>query len=269
VERVQGLGPVRWLWWFAQRVVPTVAVVAVWELVTRAATSPFFPPPSRILRTAGTLWFSGPATHLLLSDTVFGDIVPSLERMLGGFLLASVVGVALGALVGLSAVAMDYLGPLLHFLRAIPPPMLLPFFLVALGLGTPMQLATIIFGTVWPILLNTVDGVRGVDPVMVDTARAFRFTRARRILGVVLPAALPKVFAGLRLGLSLALILMIISEISGSTNGIGYQLLNDQRQFDLPQMWAYVILLGVVGYGLNSVLLVVQRRTLAWQQPRG
>lgn len=88
------------------------------------------------------------------------------------------------------------------------------------------------------------------------------------IVGVVLPAASPKIFAGLRLSLSLAVILMIISEISGSTNGIGYQLLNDQREFDLPPMWAHVMLLGVLGYVLNGLLLAVQRRALAWQQPR-
>ncbi|SHE78939.1 ABC transporter permease [Streptoalloteichus hindustanus] len=250
---------------FLQRWGVFAALVVAWELATRAAASPFFPTPKTILGTIRDRWLSGPASQLLLSDEVFDDVLPSILRTLGGWALASVVGVALGVALGRSRVAMDYVGPLLAFARAIPPPTLVPVFLVLFKIGTPMQLATIIFGTLWPVVLNSVDGARAVDSVKVETARAFRLPRHQWLLGVVLPSALPKIFAGLRVSLSLALILMVISELVGATNGIGYQLLYAQRQFELPAMWAGIVLLGVLGYLFNTLLLAGERRALAWQ----
>ncbi|MCO1657292.1 ABC transporter permease [Pseudonocardia humida] len=248
-----------------QRVaVPIVAVIA-WEIAARAGDSPFFPPPTDIAVAFWETWLGGPASQLFLSDVAVQNILPSLARMLGGWAVAVVVGVSLGCALGRSATAMDYAGPLLAFARAIPPPALVPVFLVLFELGTPMQLATIIFGVVWPVLLNSADGARSVHPVQVQTAQVFRIPRRQWVFGVVLPAALPKIFAGMRVSLSLALILMVISELVGATNGIGLQLALAQRRFDFDTMWAAVVLLGALGHLFNSVLLAVERRVLAWQ----
>ncbi|OLR89855.1 ABC transporter permease [Actinokineospora bangkokensis] len=239
----------------AQRWVVFVVAVLLWELATRAADDVFFPPPSTIAEAAGGLWFS----------PLFGEhVVPGVGRMLLGFLLSGVLGVALGIALGRSPLAMALLGPVFTFMRSIPPPLLVPFFAATIGV-TSMQLPTIVFGAVWPVLLNTVDGARSVDATKVDTARAFRLSRAQWLLGVVLPAALPKVFAGLRLSLSIALILMVVSELVGSEDGIGNQLLTAQRDYDLPTMWAWIVLLGVLGYLFNTLLLLAERRALAWQ----
>lgn len=248
---------------FAHRWTLFALLVAIWELATRSADSPFFPPPSQIVPAAVTLWFTGPPSHLFLADVVFDHVVPSIRRVLGGWLLSALIGIGLGLLLGRSRTATNYVGGLLHFFRAIPPTLLVPFFLVTLGLDT-MAIGTIIFGTVWPILLNTIDGARAVDAVKVDTARAFRLSTTQWMLGVVLPAALPKIFAGLRLSLSIAVILMVISELIGS-NGIGRQLVEAQRDYELPTMWAWMVLLGVLGYLFNSLLLVVEGRALRWQ----
>lgn len=253
-----GLGSVAHRW-----ALFAIAVI-VWELLTRSVQSPFFPPPSQIAQTAADLWFSGPASRLFLTDKVFDHVLPSTARMLGGWVVAAVIGIGAGLLLGRSRTAMAYTGGLLNFFRAIPPPLLVPFFLVTLGLDT-MSLGTIIFGTVWPVLLNTVDGARTVDATKVDTSRAFRLSRGQWILGVVLPSALPKVFAGLRLSLSIALILMVVSELVGSTNGIGNQLVAAQRDYELPAMWAWILLLSILGYLFNTVLLMVERRALRWQ----
>ncbi|CAL99900.1 ABC-type nitrate/sulfonate/bicarbonate transport system permease component [Saccharopolyspora erythraea NRRL 2338] len=250
---------------FLHRWVVFVGAVLVWELVTRLASSPFFPPPSEIVATAAVKWFSGPASSLFLSDVVFSDLLASIGRIAAGWLIAVVVGVGIGTALGRSRTAMDYFGPLFAFVRAIPPPVLVPVFMVLLGIGTSMQITVIVFGVVWPILLNTVDGVRSVDQVKVDTARSFRIPPVQWVFGVVLPAAMPKIFAGLRVSLSLALVLMVVSELVGSTNGIGYQLVNSQQQFDLPGMWTGIVLLGVLGYALNTVLLAVERKVLNWQ----
>jgi ABC-type nitrate/sulfonate/bicarbonate transport system permease component len=171
----------------------------------------------------------------------------------------------LGLAVGLSARAYDYLDGVLQFLRAIPPPALVTVFLVLFGFGLRMQLAFIMFSIVWPVLLNTADGARSVEPLHLQTSQAFRLSRAELLLRVVVPSTLPKMFAGLRLALSLSLIVMVFSELlPGTTNGIGFQITDAYSTFDLPGIWAGIVLLGVLGYLLNEIFLVAERRVLGW-----
>lgn len=250
---------------FFQRWVAFIVFVLVWQLVTMAAQSPFFPPPAQIAGGLWRIWFAGPPDALFLSDLALGNLVPSVLRMLCAWASAALLGVLAGLALGRSRTALDYVGPMLAFARAIPPPTLVPVFLVIFDLGAPMQLATIVFGVIWPVLLNTVDGARSVEETQAATARAFRLPPAQWFFGVVLPAASPKIFAGLRVSLSLSLILMVISELVGATNGLGYQLTQAQQGFDYLMMWTIVVLLGVLGYLLNTVLMVVERRVLAWQ----
>jgi ABC-type nitrate/sulfonate/bicarbonate transport system permease component len=251
-----------------QRWIVFVGLVIVWELATLAAQSVFFPTPTDILDAAGKMWLGGPGSQLGLNDAVFVHILPSLGRLLTGWLGAAVVGVTLGIALGRSKHGIDYFGPLFAFLRSIPPVLLLPFFMVIFGIESPEKIALIAFGALWPILLNAVDGARSVDQVKLDTVKSFRVSRPQWILMVVLPAALPKIFAGLRVSLSLSLVLMVISELVGSVNGMGTQLVDAQRQYDYANMWALIVLLGVLGYGLNSLLLMLERRVLSWQPTR-
>ncbi|WP_433497500.1 ABC transporter permease [Sphaerimonospora sp. CA-214678] len=240
--------------------------IAIWEIGTRTAEQPFFPPPSAILARMHELWFSGPVSRLLLTDQALSDFGPSLARLFGGWLAAAVLGVLAGIAIGCSPRLSDYLDPLIDLGRAVPPPLLVPFFLALLKLGTPAQLATIVFGVIWPILLNTVDGTRGVDRQHLETARIFGFSASQRLWQVILPAAMPKIFAGLRLALSLALILLVIAEIFGGSGGIGYQLLWAQRSYLFPDMWGCLVMLGLLGYLLNSAFLLLERRVLAWHR---
>lgn len=236
--------------------------VGLWQVVTTAAPSGYFPTPVTIAQRMGQMWLSGTPGRLFLGRGVTADVLPSLGRMFGGWAVAGLLGVAIGIGLGRSRLALDIFGPVLAFFRAIPPPALLPVFLVLFHIGTPMELATIVFGVIWPTLLNTIDGVRAVDPTKVDTARVFRLSRTQWIFGVLIPTAAPKIFAGLRISLSLALILMVISELVGATDGLGYQLTVAQGGFDFPTMWAVVVLLGIIGYAANSALLAVERRIL-------
>lgn len=253
---------------FVQRWSLVVVGLLLWELAARSAETVFFPPPTRIVATLVSTWLGGPVTQLFLSDLAVAHLLPSLGRLAGAWASAVVIGVAAGIALGRSRVALDYLGPLFAFCRAIPPPVLVPVFIVLLDLGTPMQLATIVFGVVWPILLNAIDGARSVHRTQHDTAAAFRVSRQQWVTEVVLPAALPKIFAGLRISLSIGLILMVISELVGATNGIGYQLSQSRSTFDYPNMWAIVVLLGILGYVFNAVLLRVEHRVLRWQPNR-
>jgi len=237
---------------------------AAWQAWATWHRSPFFPPPSAIAQQCHTLWFSTADGGFGLGDTVVNDVLPSLGRVLAGWALAGALGVSVGTALGRSRTGMQYVGPLLAFLRTLPSPALLPVFIVLFGLNASMGLALIAFGSIWPILLNTVDGVRAVDPVQTDTARSFRIPRVQWITLVVLPAALPKIFAGLRVSLGIAVILMVISEMVGVTNGIGYQLTYAKSRYDVTTMWAWIVLLGLIGYGLNLILLAVERRALRW-----
>ncbi len=255
------------LWAVARRWTVPVLAVAAWELLTRAAGDVFFPPPSVIVARAYHLWFSGPAGHLFLTGDAVGNLLPSLARMLAGLTAALVTGVVTGIALGRSRRLHEYLDPLLQFARVIPPPTLVPVFIVLLRLGTAMQVTSIVFSAIWPILLNTADGARSVDALQMDTARAFRLPARARLLSIIVPATLPKTFAGLRLALSLSLILMVFSELlPGTANGIGFELTNAQSRSDLPTVWSAIVLLGVLGYLLNTLLLAVERRVLAWHR---
>jgi ABC-type nitrate/sulfonate/bicarbonate transport system permease component len=118
----------------------------------------------------------------------------------------------------------------------------------------------------WPVLLNTIDGVTGIDPTLRDTARVYGVKGPGLLRRIVLPAASPQIFAGMRTSLSLALILMVISEMVASTNGIGFFVLQSQRSFAIPEMWSGILLLGLLGYLLNVVFVLVERRVLAWHR---
>ncbi|WP_345627246.1 ABC transporter permease [Rugosimonospora acidiphila] len=251
----------------AHRWLILAVLVLVWEAGTRPARNVFFPPPSTIVVRMYHLWFSGPARHGFLTAAAIGNILPSLARMAVGLGVATVAGVLLGLALGRSRRVFAYLDPLLQFLRVIPPPTLVPVFIVLLHLGTPMQVTSIAFSVVWPILLNTADGARSIDLVQLDTARVFRLSAATRLRKIIIPAAMPKVFAGLRLSLTLSLILMVFSELlPGTANGIGFELTDAQSRSDLRTVWAAIVLLGILGYLLNALLLLAERRVLAWHR---
>ena len=147
------------------RWVVLVVGVLLWQLWASSAHSPFFPPPSTILDRMYHLWFSGPASHLFFTSNATGNLLPSIWRTLAGLAIATVIGVPLGVAIGRSRAVSEYLEPLLQFGRALPVVTLAPVFLVLFKIGNQMEVATIAFGTVWPILLNTIDGASSVVPV--------------------------------------------------------------------------------------------------------
>jgi ABC-type nitrate/sulfonate/bicarbonate transport system permease component len=234
-----------------------ILVLVVWGLASAGSDTYYFPPLTDILSTFADTW---------LFERVGSDVVPSLVRMGLGFAIAVVVAIAIGLLLGQSRRARRGAAPIVEFLRAIPPPALLPFAILVIGVGDSMKVFIIAFVCVWPILLNTIDGVIGVDPTLRETARMYGIDGRDRLLRVMLPAAAPQIFAGMRTSLSLALILMVISEMVASTNGIGYFVLQSQRTFAIPEMWSGILLLGILGYVLNGAFILIERRVLRWHR---
>jgi ABC-type nitrate/sulfonate/bicarbonate transport system permease component len=189
---------------------------------------------------------------------------PSLQRLLSGYLLAAVGSVTLGVAIGRSKHLGEYIEPIIHFVRAIPPPALLPLFIVLLGIDDTMKVALIATGVFPPILLNTTEGVRSIDPLYLETASSYRISRVRRITHVILPAAAPKIFAGLRISMSIAVILMVISELFAAADGVGFRIIQSQRLFKMVDLWAGLVVLGAMGGILNGVLVLIERRVLRW-----
>ncbi|NBE99139.1 ABC transporter permease [Nonomuraea sp. KC401] len=242
-----------------------VAVLA-WELATRSAQAAYFPPPSRVVTRLHEMWFSGPPSRVFLTDEAVADLLPSLARLFAGWAMACAAGVLAGVALGRSRRLSALVEPLVHFGRSVPPSTLVPVFLVLFKIGTPMELASIVYGVIWPVLINSMDGARHVDRQYIETGVVYRLGPWQRLTRVILPAASPKIFAGLRLSVSLALIMMVISELVGSSEGIGHRMLEAQSQFDIPAMWAGIVLLGLLGIALNAAFLGVERLVLSWHR---
>ncbi len=237
-----------------------VALLVAWQVAATLAASPaLWPPFGAVAARLWDTWITDPAAWV-------ESLAPSLGRLLAGWSGAVAVGIAAGTLIGLNRTARDYLDPAMAFLRAIPPPVLLPLFIVLLGIGDAMKVALIGFGAVWPILLNTADGVASVEPLHRDTARAFRLPRGTVLWHIILPSAAPRIFAGLRLAMGIAVILMVIAEMVATLNGVGFELVQAQRSFRTLDVWATILLLGLIGYALNAGLAAVERRLLHWHR---
>jgi ABC-type nitrate/sulfonate/bicarbonate transport system permease component len=161
-----------------------------------------FPPVLGNPQTAAGKWFSGPAHFFFINVQFVRDIVPSVGRALAGFFFSAAIAVPAGLLLGRSRRIGELVEPVIHFARTLPSVTLLPLFLLLLGLGWPMKISLIVFGTLWPILLNTIFGARAVEQEKLEAAKVFRITRWRCLLQIVLPAAGPQIFAGLRVSLS-------------------------------------------------------------------
>ena len=242
----------------AIRIGVIATALVLWQVATVRADSLYFPPPTEVLAAVWNDWI------LEWSTTWSENLWPSLQRLLAGFLLAAVLSVVVGVAIGRSRTLGDYIEPTIHFVRAIPPPALLPLFIVLLGIEDGMKIALIATGVFPPILLNTIDGVRSIEPLYLDTATAYRVSRRRRLTHVILPAAAPKVFAGLRISLSIAVILMVISELIAATDGVGFRILQSQRQFKMVDLWAGLVVLGALGAFLNGALVMIERKVLRW-----
>lgn len=230
-------------------------LVALWWFLNADSTNFFWPPLSRILDAFAETWF-GPR--------FFDDVLPSLGRLLLGYAIAFVIAILLGIAIGSSRVLRAAVEPALEFFRAIPPPILVPIFILFVGIGDTMKLLVIVVGCIWPILLNTIEGVRSVDEVQRDTAACYRLRPHTRLLRVIIPGASPQIAAGARQSLSVAIILMVISELFAATNGLGFAIVQFQQRFQIAPMWSGIILLGLIGVSLSLIFRFAESRALSW-----
>lgn len=234
-----------------------VLLLAVWEGASRAAlVNQFYMPP--VTRIASELW------RLLLNGELLGHLGTSALRFGLGYLIAVALGLSIGLVMGYFRAGYLLLEPLIELLRPLPPPAIIPIAILFLGIDNQMKVSVIAFACFFPIVVNTVQGVAGVDRVLLDTARTFGLTTREILWKIVLPSASPSIVAGMRIALAIALILTVIAEFVGFTDGIGGFILDMERSFRVPEMWAGVFTLMVVGYLLNRLFVIFEGRALKW-----
>jgi len=237
------------LWWLP------VCLFALWLVASSGSTNFYFPPLARIL---AVLWRD------LASGSLAGDLATSLGNMAAGLSFAVLFGVLLGLPIGEYSAVRRAVTPTLNFLRSVPPAAIVPIVIIAMGIGSAPKIFIIALTCFWPVCLNTIDGVRGVSPQLVDTARAFRVPRLLYFRRVLLMAALPQIMAGIRIAIAVALVLMVISEFFGASAGLGFYINENKQRFAMAETWAGTLLVGLLGYLLSALFLRLERWLLAW-----
>jgi len=189
----------------------------------------------------------------------------SLVRSLTGFVLAIVVAVPLGLLIGWYRPVAEVLGPLLELFRNTAALALLPVFILLLGIGETSKISIVVYACTWPILLNTVSAVRSVDPTLIRSARSLSLSAPRLFQKVVLPASVPTVFTGIRLAGSASILVLIAAEMVGAKAGLGYLINYAQYNFAVPDMYAGIITISAIGLIVNQLLIALERRFSTWR----
>ncbi|RZL84445.1 MAG: ABC transporter permease [Rhodococcus sp. (in: high G+C Gram-positive bacteria)] len=233
---------------------PILMIVLVW-VATARSSSFYFPPLQQVAQTFQQMW---------LFDRIGSDAAPSVRNFLVGLVIATVIGIGAGLVLALRESLYDAALPVFEFMRSVPGIVLVPVFLVLIGVGDGMKVAVIAYGAIWPILLGTIDGVRSLDPLVRDMMRSYHIPIHHRLLRVILPGASPQILAGARISVALGVVLIIASEYVASTHGIGYVQLHAERTFAIPEMWSALILLGILGYTSNIAFRGIERYLLRW-----
>lgn len=236
-----------------------IILVALWLILSTNSVSIYFPPLAEILERTWDVWFF---------DGIVENLLPSLWRIIAGLFFAVVVGVGGGVILGMLPKFEESIRPILEFLRATPGVALLPIAIIFLGLGDNMKIFMIALASMWPILLNAIDGVRSVEPILLRVAETYRFNLKDRIRFIYLPNAAPQIFAGARISIAIAAVVMVVTEMIGSANGLGYYILDSQRTFNILNMWSGIIVLGILGYLLNFAFRGVEGAALSWHHKR-
>ena len=248
----------------AFRLGAVVAFLGLWSVLSGLVVAfelfnpIFLPGPWLVLGSLGELAAKG---------QLWSHVAATLERVAVGFATGAALGVGLGLAAGHLRAVRDVVEPVIELVRPIPPLAVLPLFIVWVGIGEPSKIGFITYATFFPIFLTTVTGVRQIDPLLLRAAQSLGAGGLRPFLRVILPAALPDILTGLRLGVALAFFVIVISEFIGAEHGLGY-LINDGRNFFLvPQMLGAAVVLGLLGYAGNSLVRLLERRLTRWQHP--
>ena len=236
-----------------------VALFITWEfsVTSGAVRSDSWPAVTKVVRSLAD-GFQAEGWY-----EIFGS---SLYRMTCGFLIAVVFGVAAGLAMGASSRLYRTVTPTFEIFRVLPIPAVVPPLIFFLGIDDPLKITVVALAAFFPIALNTLAGVRAIDPVHIMVARTFRIPRRKVLLGIQLPSALPYVFAGCRISLGISLIVTVVAEMIAGPEGIGYYIVSMQYAMRADDMYAAIILLSAIGYLLNRLFLVIEAKAIHWSR---
>lgn len=232
-----------------------LALLALWWVFSARGSNPFYPPLSEILVRFRELW---------LFEHFISDAIPSLTNLFLGFVIAVVFGILAGLLFALVPALSEFFSPLIHFYRAVPSVAVIPVFISLMGFGNEVRLLVIVLAAFPPTWIATMDGIRAVEPQLSEVVKVFRMTNAERVFGVLLPSALPQIFTGLQASLQFSFVVLIATEMLGSSVGIGAMTILAQQSFASVDMWTGIILLGLIGFLSNYLLGRIRARVLRW-----
>ncbi len=250
----------------AFRVGSIAVFLALWSAISGAVVffrlfNPIFLP--------GPWMVVGALIELAVGGQLWIHVAATLERVLIGFGIGALLALGLGLPAGHFSAVRNVIEPVVELLRPIPPLAMLPLFIVWIGIGETSKIGFITYATFFPMFLATVHAVRQVDPLLLRAAASLGARRTRLFVLVILPAALPEILTGIRLGVAVSFFVIVISEFIAAEHGLGY-LINDGRNFYLvPQMLGAAVLLGLLGYMGNALVLILERRVLRWEHPAG
>lgn len=238
-----GLAAFVLLWWFANN--------------SGLLNPKFLSPPQTV--------FTVLATGILPGGDLWPEIWPSLRRGLAGFAVALVLGIVGGIVVGSVNALEKILAPVLLFFRNLSILALFPVFLLFFGIGEQSKIAIVAWASFWPIFINTTNAVKGVERILVNAARTLGAGKAYIFAYVVLPAAVPNIFPGIRLAASYAFTALVAAEYLGATEGLGIYIRANQERFEISKMYAGIVVLGLIGVIVNLVLTKVEQHVTSWQ----
>lgn len=237
-----------------------VALVTLWWFASAGSTDPFFPPLHDIVDRFREVW---------LFSHVGSDLWPSMWRMAVGYLVGVVVAVVAGLFIGVHSRVRDALIPFIDFMRSLPSTALIPMMIVLIGIGSGGKVTLIALGCVWPVLLNTISAAANLEVLWLQTAQAYGIRGWRYVVKVLVPGTTPQILAGARTSLAIALIMVVVTEMIGSVNGLGHFVIQAQRTFAIGDMWAGVVLIGLIGFVLNAFFERFERWVMRPYGPRG
>jgi ABC-type nitrate/sulfonate/bicarbonate transport system permease component len=237
---------------------PLVLLLLLWQLL-QSGDSPYFPPPSQ--------WWSG-LVQLGKAGRLYPALMATATSLLLGMAIAIVVGAVLGLLIGIFARFARAIGPLLEFLRAIPPPAIVPVAILFMGYDENMKLTVVVLAAIWPILLNTASAAERVHPLLLDVASTFRLSAFDRVWRIILPSVVPAILLGIRVALPLAIVVTLLVEILTSIEGVGALMIAAQRNFQSPQVYGLLVVIGLFGFLVNDVFAVFEAILLRRWPPK-
>jgi ABC-type nitrate/sulfonate/bicarbonate transport system permease component len=251
---VSRAGKYNWTGWLSFAV-----LLLLWEIGSRSnpRLQLYIPPISQILAALSRIIVAGQINAHLLSTVI---------RLLESYLLAAAIAVSLGVILGYFRFAHSLLEIAIEFLRPMPSVAIIPVAILLLGIGDSMIVAVTVYASTWPILINTIDGVRRIENTLIDTGRTFGLSRGRILYQVILPAASPSIVTGLRISLSIALILVTTAEMISGSKGLGFFILDEERSLQTSNMYAGIVLVAVLGYALNRLFVALEGQALKWRR---